>query len=105
MSATPMFNISGLAKSLGLSRSTLLHCDKLGLLRLRRQQNGYRVLTRFDMGQSALDHYYHPLEARLRGLEGKMEGTRVLEDLCRELRAYHEGKEQSGKEMFLLRRR
>ena len=65
----------------------------------------YRVLSQFDLGQSALDTYYHPLEARLRDLERRMEGTRVLEDLRRELRAYHEGTGQFGYEMFMLRRR
>lgn len=65
----------------------------------------YRVLSHFDMGRSALDTYYHPLEARLRNLEARMEGTRVLEDLRRELRAYHEGNGQFGYEMFVLERR
>ena len=54
------------------------------------------------MGQTALDTYYHPLEARLRDLQGRMEGARVLEDLRRELRAYHEGKGQFGYEMLVL---
>jgi SAM-dependent methyltransferase len=66
---------------------------------------GYRVLTHFDMGRSALDTYYQPLEARLRDLEGRLEGTRVLEDLRRELRVYHEGRGQFGYEMFVLERR
>jgi hypothetical protein len=34
-----------------------------------------------------------------------MEGTRVLDDLRRELRAYHEGRGQFGYEMFVLQRR
>jgi hypothetical protein len=34
-----------------------------------------------------------------------MEGTRVLEDLRRELRAYHKGNGQFGYEMFVLERR
>jgi cyclopropane fatty-acyl-phospholipid synthase-like methyltransferase len=66
---------------------------------------GYRVLSHVDMGRSALDTYYEPLEARLRDLEGLIENTRVLEDLRRELRAYHEGNEQFGYEMFVLERR
>jgi hypothetical protein len=66
---------------------------------------GYRVLSQFDMGRSALDNYYQPLEARLRDLEGPMEGTRVLEDLRGELRAYCEGSGQLGYEMFVLERR
>lgn len=66
---------------------------------------GYRVLSHFDMGQSALDTYYRPLEARLNHLEGRIDGTRVLEDLRRELRAYHEGGGQFGYAMFVLERR
>lgn len=99
-----MLSISELAKSLGLSRSTLLYYEKLGLLKGRRQQNGYRVLSDADMGQPALDAYYRPLEARLRDLEGRMEGTCVLEDLRRELRASHEGNGQFGYEVFVLER-
>ena len=66
---------------------------------------GYRVLSQFEMGQCVLDTYYRPLEARLRELEGRMEGKRVLEDLRRELRAYHEGNGQFGYAMFVLERR
>jgi DNA-binding transcriptional MerR regulator/predicted O-methyltransferase YrrM len=66
---------------------------------------GYRVLSHFDMGQSALDTYYRPLAARVRDLQGRLEGTRVLEDLHRELRAYHTGNGQFGYEMLVLERR
>lgn len=69
------------------------------------QRAGYRVVSHFDMGQSALDAYYRPLEARLRAVEGQMVGQRVLDDLRRELRAYHEGKGQFGYEMFVLEHR
>jgi len=46
-----------------------------------------------------------PLEVRLRDLEGRMEGTRVLQNLRRKLRAYHDGNGQFGYEMFVLARR
>jgi SAM-dependent methyltransferase len=65
----------------------------------------YRVLSHFDMGQPALDAYYRPLEAKLRDLEGRIREKRVLEDLHRELRAYHESNGQFGYEMFVLERR
>jgi len=65
----------------------------------------HSVLSHLDMGQSALDRYYLPLEARLLELEGRIEGTRVLDDLRRELRAYHENNGQFGYEMFVLARR
>ena len=63
---------------------------------------GYRVLSHFDMGQSVLAAYYLPLEVRLRHLEARMTGQRVLDDLRRELRAYHEGQGQFGYGMFVL---
>ena len=66
---------------------------------------GYGVLAHFDMGQAALDTYYAPLEARVRDLEARMAGTRVLDDLRRELRTYHKGNGQFGYEMFVLERR
>jgi hypothetical protein len=66
---------------------------------------GYRVLSQFDMGRSALDTYYQPLEARLLDLEGRMEGIRVLKDLRWELRAHHEGSGQFGYEMLVLEHR
>jgi DNA-binding transcriptional MerR regulator len=43
-----MFNISELARSVGLSRSTLLYYEKLGLLKAQRQPNGYRVYCDAD---------------------------------------------------------
>ncbi|WP_207148777.1 hypothetical protein [Lamprobacter modestohalophilus] len=55
--------------------------------------------------RQALACLHQPLEARLLKLEGQIEGTRVLDDLRRELRAYHEGNGQFGYEMFVLARR
>jgi signal transduction histidine kinase len=52
--------------------------------------------------REVLDAYYRPLEARLRDVEGQLVGQRVLDNLRREVRAYHEGKGQSGHEMFVL---
>lgn len=43
-----MLTISELATSVGLSRSTLLYYEKLGLLRARRQHNGYRHYSDAD---------------------------------------------------------
>jgi len=57
------------------------------------------------MGRSALHTYYHPLEVRLRDLQARMEGARVLEDLRRKLRAYHDGNGGFVYEMFVLARR
>jgi predicted N-acetyltransferase YhbS/DNA-binding transcriptional MerR regulator/predicted O-methyltransferase YrrM len=43
-----MYQISELAESVGLSRATLLYYEKLGLLKGKRQANGYRVYTDAD---------------------------------------------------------
>jgi len=48
--------------------------------------------------------YYNPHGGR-RDLQVRMEGTQVLEDLRRELRAYHDGNGQFGHETFALARR
>jgi DNA-binding transcriptional MerR regulator/ubiquinone/menaquinone biosynthesis C-methylase UbiE len=43
-----MYQISELAESVGLSRATLLYYEKLGLVKGKRQANGYRVYTDAD---------------------------------------------------------
>src|SRR6056297_1118497 len=43
-----MYQISELAESVGLSRATLLYYEKLGLLKGKRQANGYRIYTNAD---------------------------------------------------------
>ncbi|KZY54120.1 MULTISPECIES: MerR family transcriptional regulator [Sulfitobacter] len=43
-----MYRISELAESVGLSRTTLLYYEKLGLLKGKRQANGYRVYSDAD---------------------------------------------------------
>lgn len=43
-----MYQISELAESVGLSRATLLYYEKLGLLKGKRQANGYRVYSDAD---------------------------------------------------------
>ncbi|MDF1586457.1 hypothetical protein [Marinimicrococcus flavescens] len=50
---------------------------------------GYRVLGHSDMGREPMDSYYRPLGARVAGMEERLEGTRVLEDLRAELAAYN----------------
>lgn len=43
-----MYQISELAQHVGLSRSTLLYYEKLGLITGRRQNNGYRIYSEHD---------------------------------------------------------
>lgn len=40
-----VYRISELADKVGLSRSTLLYCEKQGLLHGTRQANGYRLFS------------------------------------------------------------
>lgn len=43
-----MFLISELAKRVGVSRTTLLYYEKLGVIRGQRLDNGYRLYTELD---------------------------------------------------------
>ncbi|MDV4169562.1 MerR family transcriptional regulator [Rhodovulum sp. FJ3] len=65
---------------------------------------GYRVLGHFDMGREAMDTYYRPLAARLEALEPALAGSRVLDDLRREIAVFKAGRGQFGYEMFVLER-
>lgn len=49
-----MYKISELASRVGLSRSTLLYYEKIGLLRSQRSANGYRYYTDTDLQQLIL---------------------------------------------------
>lgn len=44
-----MYRISELGLQVGLSRSTLLYYEKLGIIKGLRQENGYRIYTDADM--------------------------------------------------------
>ena len=65
---------------------------------------GYRVLGHFDMGREAMDTYYRPLAARLEALEPDLAGSRVLDDLRREIAVNQAGRGQFSYEMFVLER-
>jgi cyclopropane fatty-acyl-phospholipid synthase-like methyltransferase len=65
-------------------------------------QAGFRVVSHFDLGREAFEAYYGPLEARLRALEDRLQGARVLDDLRAELRTYREAFGEFGYEMFVL---
>jgi DNA-binding transcriptional MerR regulator/ubiquinone/menaquinone biosynthesis C-methylase UbiE len=51
---TPAYLITDLARAVGLSRATLLHYERTGLFRGRRQANGYRVYTEADRQRLAM---------------------------------------------------
>ncbi len=50
----PTYLVSDLARAVGLSRATLLYYERIGLLRGRRQANGYRVYTEGDRRRLAM---------------------------------------------------
>lgn len=68
------------------------------------KRGGYHVLGNFDMGCEAMDTYYRPLAARLGALEPDLAGSRVLDDLRREIAVFEAGQGQFGYEMFVLER-
>ena len=70
----------------------------------RARRAGYNVLGHFDMGREAMDTYYRPLEARISGMQTRLTGTRVLDDLRAELAAYHACEGIASFEMFVLQK-
>jgi DNA-binding transcriptional MerR regulator/ubiquinone/menaquinone biosynthesis C-methylase UbiE len=65
---------------------------------------GYRVHGHFDIGPEGMETYYRPLAARLDALEPDLTGSRVLDDLRREIDVFEAGRGQFGYEMFVLER-
>ncbi|KNX42954.1 Demethylrebeccamycin-D-glucose O-methyltransferase [Roseovarius tolerans] len=65
---------------------------------------GYRVLGHFDIGPEGMETYYRPLAARLEALEPRLAGSRVLDDLRREIAVLEAERGQFGYEMFVLER-
>ena len=65
---------------------------------------GYRIRGHFDIGPEGMETYYRPLAARLDALEPRLAGSRVLEDLRREIAVLEAGRGQFGYEMFVLER-
>ena len=49
-----MYRIFELAQYVGLSRSTLLYYEKLGLISAKRQANGYRSYSENDLASSTI---------------------------------------------------
>lgn len=78
-----MYHISELATSVGLSRATLLYYEKMGLLRGRRQANGYRVYDDRDRQRIVMLKRLQSAGLSLQEcqacLDGKLD-TRLLSD-------------------------
>lgn len=54
-----MYRISALAKQVGLSRTTLLYYEKLGLIEGKRLSNGYRIYSEYDAQHLRLIQQLH----------------------------------------------
>jgi len=54
-----MYRISALAKQVGLSRTTLLYYEKLGLIEGKRLSNGYRIYSEYDAQRLRLIQQLH----------------------------------------------
>ncbi|MFD2645031.1 MerR family transcriptional regulator [Pseudomonas japonica] len=80
-----MYRISELAAKVGLSRSTLLYYEKMGLISSRRQANGYRAYSDQDLQQLKLLQQLQAGGLTLREcqacLETRIDRTLLLERL------------------------
>lgn len=80
-----MYRISELAQQVGLSRSTLLYYEKLGLIAGQRQHNGYRIYSEKDRQRITLLQQLQAGGLTLKEcqscLEGKINRSTLLERL------------------------
>lgn len=80
-----MYRISQLAQQVGLSRSTLLYYEKLGLIQGARQDNGYRTYTDRDVQRLRLLQQLQAggltLEECLECLESQIDRAKLLRRL------------------------
>ena len=85
-----MYRISELATKVGLSRSTLLYYEKLGLISSTRQANGYRACSDQDLQQLKLLQQLQSAGLTLKGcqacLDTRIDRSLLLQRLMRCLR-------------------
>src|SRR5436190_19570977 len=88
--AMKTYSISRIARACGLSRSTLLYYDRLGLLEPSgRTGSGYRYYTETDQKRLERIGYFHQAGLKLKEIRavlssGGKPGTRLLEQRMRE---------------------
>lgn len=80
-----MYLISELAKRVGLSRTTLLYYEKLGLIRGHRQDNGYRYYSTRDLEQVTLLQKLHTAGLTLKECQACMQGQLSRDTLMHRL--------------------
>lgn len=82
-----MFNITQLARLVGLSRTTLLYYEKIGLLKGARQPNGYRAYSEADRQRLALIHQMKAGGLSLKECQACLDGRIDREALERRMEA------------------
>ncbi|MGR5147327.1 MerR family transcriptional regulator [Photobacterium alginatilyticum] len=67
------------------------------------EQAGYEVIYSFALSDEGWLNYYTPLENRVEALKEQLQGSVALEDLKRELSAFHSRSGEFDYQMFILR--
>ena len=97
-----MVTISELARSVGLSRSTLLYYEKLGLLKGKRQSNGYRLYNDAHRQRLILLQQLQASGLSLKECQACLDGKIDRELLSKRLEALRLELHQKSKSMNLL---
>lgn len=99
----PMYRISELAKQVGLSRSTLLYYEKIGLITAQRQSNGYRSYSEKDAQRLKLFQKLQAGGLTLKECQACLEAKVERETLLQRLQALDEEIAQKQQAKDLLR--
>jgi len=97
-----MYKISELAQKVNLSRSTLLYYEKLGLISSKRQANGYRSYSEFDLQRVKLLQQLQSGGLSLKECQACLEAKINREQLLQRLHILDEDIAQKQKSRELL---
>jgi len=101
--AWSMYRISALAQMVGLSRSTLLYYEKIGLIAARRQSNGYRSYSDKDVQRIKLFQKFQAGGLTLKECQACLEAKIEKETLLKRLEVLDEEIVQKQQARDLLR--
>jgi len=97
-----MYKISELAQKVNLSRTTLLYYEKLGLISSKRQANGYRSYSEFDLQRVKLLQQLQAGGLSLKECQACLEAKINREQLLQRLQTLDEDIVQKQKSRELL---
>ncbi|WP_017221531.1 MerR family transcriptional regulator [Moritella dasanensis] len=97
-----MYKISELAQKVNLSRTTLLYYEKLGLISSKRQANGYRSYSEFDLQRVKLLQQLQAGGLSLKECQACLEAKINREQLLQRLQTLDEDIAQKQKSRELL---